>query len=112
MGPTDKEDINFVEAYKMLLHMERAKHPEPRSAITCVTDTLADLFAPQEKEGEDDSDSDEEEPIAADPMNTITKDPNAQSEIPLTISRNEIRQGFKIWTERTATSPSGRHLGH
>ena len=23
-----------------------------------------------------------------------------------------MRKGFKIWTESTATSPSGRHLGH
>ena len=23
-----------------------------------------------------------------------------------------MRKGFKIWTESTATSPSGRHMGH
>ena len=28
------------------------------------------------------------------------------------ISIEELRKGFNIWTEATATSPSSRHLGH
>ena len=76
--------------------MERVKRPEPRSDMTWIIDTLSDLFASQGKEGEEDSDSNEEELIATDPMNTTTGHPNARPEIHLTISRNEIRQGFKF----------------
>ena len=32
--------------------------------------------------------------------------------IPLDVFREEIRQGYKTATEKTTTSPSGRHLGH
>ena len=38
--------------------------------------------------------------------------PLTQPEISLQISRDELRKGFKLWKESTATSPSGRHLGH
>ena len=72
LGPTDKDDINSVEAYEMLLHMERAKRSEPRSTMTWITNTLVDLFAPQGYEGEGDSDTDDEEPIAVEnPLNNI-----------------------------------------
>jgi hypothetical protein len=32
--------------------------------------------------------------------------------IPYTITREDVKQGFQKWKERTSTSPSGRHLGH
>jgi hypothetical protein len=31
---------------------------------------------------------------------------------PYTITREDVKQGFQKWKERTSTSPSGRHLGH
>ena len=30
----------------------------------------------------------------------------------LNMSRSEIRQGFKLWKEKTSTSTSGIHLGY
>ena len=61
-------------------------------------------------EDDPDSVSDDEEPIASDPLDQAHL--LAQPEISLKISREEIRQVFKLWKESTPTSPSGRHLGH
>ena len=33
-------------------------------------------------------------------------------DLPVSISENDIQQGFKSWKEITSTSPSNRHLGH
>jgi hypothetical protein len=33
-------------------------------------------------------------------------------DLPVEISENDIKQGFKTWKEITSTSPSNRHLGH
>jgi hypothetical protein len=35
-----------------------------------------------------------------------------EDRIPYTITKEDVKQGFKKWKERTSTSPSGRHLGH
>ena len=60
-----------------------------------------------------DSDSDSDtEPEPSDPEDPRPDPPDQQPKISLEISREELRKGFKIWTEATATSPSGRHLGH
>jgi hypothetical protein len=32
--------------------------------------------------------------------------------IPYTITKEDVKEGFKKWKERTSTSLSGRHLGH
>lgn len=43
---------------------------------------------------------------------TIPTSVTDASDIPTGISEDEIRRGFKSWSESTSTSPSGRHLGH
>ena len=43
---------------------------------------------------------------------TIPDSVKQQGEIPIDISDAELCRGFKSWRETTATSPSGRHLGH
>ena len=32
--------------------------------------------------------------------------------IDTTLTLQDVKDGFRIWAERTSTSPSGRHLGH
>ena len=100
-----------MKAYEMMHHMERGKQPEPRSPMKWIVDTLKDLSVTHDEDSSEDSDSDNE-PILVDPETIPQEHPYAQTETPLTISKYEIRQGFKMWPERTATSPLGRHLGH
>ena len=43
---------------------------------------------------------------------TIPERVRKKGDIPSIISEDDIRRGFGTWKESTATSPSGRHLGH
>ena len=113
LGKADKEDINSVEAYKLLQHMQRKKQIRRRFPVEWIKDTSHDLLTstttPENIDSESESD---EEPEASDPEAPWQEHPYQQPEIGLNITREELRKGFKLWTKPTAISPSGRHLGH
>ena len=59
LGETDKEEINYVEAYELLQHMQRKKqHTTPRSPCQWVTDTIENMFAQSESPEDTDTNSD------------------------------------------------------
>ena len=71
LGEADKEDINYIEAYDLLQHMQRKKQQlTPRSPLKWITETIKDLLeSPTDSDieaEESDSDSDSE-PEEADP---------------------------------------------
>ena len=97
LGEADKEAINYVEAYKLLQHMQRKKqHTKPRSSYQWVTDTIEDLFASSNSPEDSDSDSDTEtEPEISDPQD-LWEDPlDKQPKISLKLTQEELRKGFK-----------------
>ena len=92
LGPTDKEEINFTEAYELLQHMERKKYPLPQTPYQWIKDSISDLLRPADDDSN--SDSDNEEPAHSDTL--AQAHPLAQPEISLKISREEILKGFKL----------------
>jgi hypothetical protein len=51
----------------------------------------------------------------ADFIKAMARPTNIQDDgerIPYTITKEDVKEGFKKWKERTSTSPSGRHLGN
>ena len=69
LGAADKEDINYVEAYELLQHMQRKKQQPTRSPVQWIKDTIGDLLSANSSPEEDsDSESDSEsEPEESDP---------------------------------------------
>ena len=106
--------MNYVEAYDLLQHMQWNKQQiQPRSPYQWVADTIEDLFAPSESPEDSNSDSETgSEPEISEPEDPLDDPPDQQPEISLKLTRGELHKGFKLWTELTATTPSGRHLGH
>jgi len=95
--------------------MQRKKQQlTPRSPLQWITDTIDDLLhSPTDSDIDSDSNSvSDSELEASDPLDSWEPPPNTQPEISFKITHVELRRGFKVWTESTATSPSGRHLGH
>ena len=61
LGETDKEEINYVEAYELLQHMQRKKQQPTRSPVQWIKDTISELLSASSSPEEDtDSDSDTE----------------------------------------------------
>ena len=80
--------------------MEREKvAPTAKTPYQWIKESIIDLLRPED----DDSDSDDEEPLPSDPLTSLTS---------LKISRDKVRKAFRLWKESTSTSPSGRYLGH
>ena len=68
LGPTDKGEINFTEAYKLLQHMERKKlSPKKQTPYQWIKDSISNLLRPSEDDDLD-SDSDDKEPLPSDPL--------------------------------------------
>ena len=92
--------------------MQRKKRPGTRTPYQWIKETINDLLGPSSDQ-EDFSDSiSEEDPVSIDPEDPWEDPPDTIPEIFLNISREEVRKDFKLWTESTTTSQSGKYLRH
>ena len=87
-GEAYREDINYVEAYELLQHMQRKKQVEKRTPGEWITDTLKDLLTLTQAPNDTDSDSDtNEEPEELDPEAPWDDLPDQKPEIGLKRTR-------------------------
>ena len=117
-GTTTKSVVDHKEVTQSLLE-QNIQHFSQATGAPFTTSLLVDLFGPYGTNQKSDELLKGSFQLHNHQFNETIKvllqklgEPTSTTSISTTISGEDVREGYKVWKEHTATSPRGLHLGH